>query len=570
MWPRWLLSLAVLCAFTRSQSPCPAPNDTSTWSLLPSTDRRFEARDGHASAVFRGKLWVIGGKSGTYTTRRLVSTTRRSDIWTSVDGDVWTQIIDEAQFPRRFGHSLTVFTEKILGASILVLLGGYSPTPANDIWYSLDGGEMPPIAHCVPSPDLDTGELSRALGTAWVALCHCTQRPLLRHGRNPLNNDVWYTDSIVNGTSQGCLSPTQPLAGNWQAMGSVPWSARAGHACVVHTVKNATLGDASTKAMGVLAGGWGDDTKMLNDVWLLGDDRTCINCRSRDGAPEVWTLATEAAPWPVRAFSALVSLDAHTPSDYLFGPRMWLLGGGRTGHGIFPMFSYTDVWQSRDGGASCHKRAETSDTLVTWIPISSDALGKSTAGWCQVLVDGSSTCLGKWGHTVLKGAVLVASRTVPVVNVCGQNCRSESNVTNLNGSVIPQCDPRQAPSGATVRTTIVNGIYHMSSSFADGCGVCKTARYYPTTSLPALLFVGGSTSSDKVADVFQTTDFFLCEKNGNVCSNQGSCVAGGVCLCNALWGGEYCDELLPPSTARHVAPAIPVFLAAALLCVNYV
>ncbi|OQR83505.1 hypothetical protein ACHHYP_14614 [Achlya hypogyna] len=515
MWPRWLLSLAVLCAFTRSQSPCPAPNDTSTWSLLPSTDRRFEARDGHASAVFRGKLWVIGGKSGTYTTRRLVSTTRRSDIWTSVDGDVWTQIIDEAQFPRRFGHSLTVFTEKILGASILVLLGGYSPTPANDIWYSLDGVTWTQVSYPVP----------------WA--------PRGWHCAIALNGLFYVMGGTRSTTTYG--TPTRsstPLAGNWQAMGSVPWSARAGHACVVHTVKNATLGDASTKAMGVLAGGWGDDTKMLNDVWLLGDD-------------QVWTLATEAAPWPVRAFSALVSLDAHTPSDYLFGPRMWLLGGGRTGHGIFPMFSYTDVWQSRDG--------------VTWIPISSDALGKSTAGWCQVLVDGSSTCLGKWGHTVL-----VASRTVPVVNVCGQNCRSESNVTNLNGSVIPQCDPRQAPSGATVRTTIVNGIYHMSSSFADGCGVCKTARYYPTTSLPALLFVGGSTSSDKVADVFQTTDFFLCEKNGNVCSNQGSCVAGGVCLCNALWGGEYCDELLPPSTARHVAPAIPVFLAAALLCVNYV
>ncbi|OQR88845.1 hypothetical protein ACHHYP_06601 [Achlya hypogyna] len=304
-----------MVAQSRGAVPCPAPNDTPTWSLLPSTDRRFEARDGHASAVFRGKLWDIGGKSGTYTTRRLVPTTRRSDIWN----------------PRM----ATFFTEKILGVSILVLLEGYSPTPANDIWYSPDGGEMPPTAHLAwiqvryPVPWAQRGwHCAIALNDLFYVM-----------GGSPLNNDVWDTDSIVNG--------------NWQATGSVPWSARTGHTCVVHTVKNAKLGDASTKTMGVLAGGWGDDTKILNDVWLLGDDRTCINYRSPD------TLATEAAPWPVRAFSALVSLDTHTPSDYLFGPRMWLLGGGRTGHGNFPMFTYTDMCQSRDGGGFAAFRSET-------------------------------------------------------------------------------------------------------------------------------------------------------------------------------------------------------------------
>ncbi|KDO26193.1 hypothetical protein SPRG_08555 [Saprolegnia parasitica CBS 223.65] len=504
----WLAPLCC-CLAGVAYATCPAPNDTATWMAHPSTDQRFTPRDGHASTVFQGKLWVIGGQSAPYTTRRLIRTTRRSDIWTSVDGDVWSQVIDESPFPRRFGHSLTVFPEPSLsGQPILVLLGGYVPTPANDIWYSLDGVAWSQVSYNVPwSP------------RGWH--CAITLNSLFYvMGGSPLNNDVWYTSSVVGG--------------NWKKLPSVPWSPRAGHACVTHSIRNATLGDESAQDVGVLLGGWGADTEMLNDVYRIDISQT-------------WVQATPAAEWPVRAFTSLISLHASTPSDYLFGPRLWLLGGGRIGHGIWPMHTYSDVWQSRDG--------------VTWLPISSDALGQSTAGWCQVLIDGAYTCLGKWGHTAL-----VTSRNVPNVNVCGFNCRSESNATNLNGSVIPQCDPKSTPSGATVSTTIVNGIYHMSSSFADGCGVCTTARYYPVTTLPTIVVLGGSTGGDKVADVFRSTDFFLCEKNGQVCSNQGSCVTGGVCMCDPLWGGEYCDQLLPPSAGNY--HSLSVLLVAAVCTIS--
>jgi hypothetical protein len=33
----------------------------------------------------------------------------------------------------------------------------------------------------------------------------------------------------------------------------------------------------------------------------------------------------------------------------------------------------------------------------------------------------------------------------------------------------------------------------------------------------------------------------LCEKNGEICSNQGVCTLGGNCLCNAGKTGQFCE-----------------------------
>ena len=94
---------------------------------------------GHASAAFLDKFWIIGGQTLQYTTRQVI-TTRRSDVWSSHDGVNWTPEIDEAPFRRRYGHSLTTYRlEKGGHAPALILMGGYTPTLSNDIWYSLDG-----------------------------------------------------------------------------------------------------------------------------------------------------------------------------------------------------------------------------------------------------------------------------------------------------------------------------------------------------------------------------------------------------------------------------------------------
>ena len=57
----------------------------------------FNARYGHASAVFKDKLWVTGGKVERSTFQRWDLETRSmrlADVWSSVDGMKWTPVED--------------------------------------------------------------------------------------------------------------------------------------------------------------------------------------------------------------------------------------------------------------------------------------------------------------------------------------------------------------------------------------------------------------------------------------------------------------------------------------------
>ncbi len=59
----------------------------------------------------------------------------------SVDGVKWVEVLEEAPFRRRYGHSLLTFVDGEDKTERLVLIGGFSPEPANDIWMTIDGGK---------------------------------------------------------------------------------------------------------------------------------------------------------------------------------------------------------------------------------------------------------------------------------------------------------------------------------------------------------------------------------------------------------------------------------------------
>ncbi|ETW01976.1 hypothetical protein H310_06502 [Aphanomyces invadans] len=451
---------------------------------------------GHASAMFLGKIWVVGGQTDKYTTRQLIDTTRRSDVWTSIDGNMWRAVVDEAPFPRRFGHSLTVFPEPALkNTPIMVLMGGFSPIPANDIWYTRDGQTWEMVTYAVPwSP------------RGWHCAFVFNQRFWVAGG-TPLNNEVWSTDSIVQGS--------------WKQMATPEWSPRAAHSCVNHQVKNATVGDASTQDVVFLLAGWGRNSELMNDVWSLDKSNS-------------WTQQTAAAPWPARAWTAAISFNSLTQGDAIQGPRLWMFGGGRIGNGVHSMFTYSDVWVTRDG--------------ESWIGTSSDRLGQSTVEWCQVTMGDKKVCFGKWGHSV----VLHQRNLSASVNVCGTQCTTNDKATVLSGTLIGQCNSSIPPPAATTTSQLVGNLYQLSTQTSDGCGTCATARYYDEVTVPAVLLIAGSSGDHKVSDVFRSTDFFLCEIDGQVCGNQGYCGRGGVCVCDPGWCGDYCQDPLPPSKAARV------------------
>jgi hypothetical protein len=93
--------------------------DGITWTQA-TASAAFSARYYHSSAVFNGKMWVIGGQDGTGT---------RNDIWYSTDGSAWTQLSSFTGFSPRYGQSSLVFNNELWS------IGGTGDTDYKDVWY---------------------------------------------------------------------------------------------------------------------------------------------------------------------------------------------------------------------------------------------------------------------------------------------------------------------------------------------------------------------------------------------------------------------------------------------------
>lgn len=116
---------------------------------------------GHAAALFKDKLWVVGGTGELYQTYNLRYQKQRGDVWSSVDGTTWIQSSDLtgdfylqnydavnpgslAPWYARYGHTLDVLNvtnNNGAATELMILTGGYTPDPDNDVWITEDGSE---------------------------------------------------------------------------------------------------------------------------------------------------------------------------------------------------------------------------------------------------------------------------------------------------------------------------------------------------------------------------------------------------------------------------------------------
>lgn len=270
-----LLALSAVAGATSTTLDCNLTSDSQAdiarWKLLTSITFSRECKDpsyrlgrvdrtddgsgccttAHAVAAFQDKMWIVGGVSTSYYTIRLEQATTRSDVLYSTDGATWTEVLEEAPFRRRFGHSVSVFTDASDSVERMVLLAGFSPEPATDIWTTTDGETWTESTAAVP----------------WTGRgYHCSvvfDAKLWVLGGSPFNNEVWSTSSV--------------LTGGWTQQQSAPWAPRAAHACAAHTVvANTTLGDTSRQEFLYLMGGWADAS--FNDVWRMDSDGTGRRC----------------------------------------------------------------------------------------------------------------------------------------------------------------------------------------------------------------------------------------------------------------------------------------------------
>jgi hypothetical protein len=138
--------------------------------------------------VFDDKLWVIGGGIQSYNPFRSYR-----DVWCSGDGRHWEQVLEEAPWPARNWGSTAVYRNRMW------VLAGFQPEPSwrnlNDVWYSADGAEWHQLTapqcwsprHEI-SPYVFREKLWVVGGNAW-----------------PLQNDAWTLDI------PGLSFVTQPL-----------------------------------------------------------------------------------------------------------------------------------------------------------------------------------------------------------------------------------------------------------------------------------------------------------------------------------------------------------------------
>ena len=83
------------------------------------------------SAVFRGRIWILGG--GRYDTPAVPARSFFNDVWSSEDGRSWRCVTPRASWEARQYHDVAVFDDR------LWVLEGWNQSNRNDVWYSSDG-----------------------------------------------------------------------------------------------------------------------------------------------------------------------------------------------------------------------------------------------------------------------------------------------------------------------------------------------------------------------------------------------------------------------------------------------
>ncbi|MEW6593085.1 MAG: hypothetical protein AB1305_05375 [Candidatus Hadarchaeota archaeon] len=218
------------------------------WTLV-TANAGWTGRGGHASVVFKDKIWVLGGYDGSMPVR--------NDVWHSTDGINWTQATAAAGWSARQGHAGLVFKDKIwvMGG----LPGDVSGGEVNDVWNSADGVSWTKVADAAWSPRAGFGAIVFD-DKIWVMGGEYGSYGYTR-------GDIWYSSDGVNWT---------------MATANAGWGQRAGFGLVVF--------DGKMWVLGGWAGAW------KNDVWYSSDG---VN----------WTMATAEAGWSIRYGEPSVVFD---------------------------------------------------------------------------------------------------------------------------------------------------------------------------------------------------------------------------------------------------------------------
>ncbi len=247
----------------------------------------WRARDSQGEAVFRNRLWMLGGWFDSFSPPP-------RDVWSSPDGRQWRQVTPAAPWLHSDLPMTIAFKDRLwmMGGWYNGRLPGHSAS--NAVWSSPDGANWrQETAAASWSPRLAAATVVFR-GRIWIL--GGTENYYFGTPAS-LKNDVW----------------SSPDGRTWKReTAAAPWAPRAYHQAVVHNGRIWLFG----------GGNYVPEYQAFNDVWS-----------SEDGVH--WTLVTPAAPWSPRLwFSAAV-----------YRGHIWVLGGWSR----VPEQNWGDVWFSRDG-----------------------------------------------------------------------------------------------------------------------------------------------------------------------------------------------------------------------------
>ncbi len=244
-------------------------------------------RDSCGEAVFRDRLWLLGGWLDSYSEPP-------RDVWSSADGRHWQRAVERAPWRHSDLPTTVVFDDQ------LWIFGGWhngrlsDASASREVWSTRDGQSW----QC----QTDQAPWDARLGAAGVVF----------------QNQIWLLGGVrryYDGGPADLLSDVWKSSDgrHWQRVTpQAPWAPRAYHAAVVHQGKLYVLG----------GGNYQPEYQAHGDVWSTADG-------------EHWTRLTPQAPWPPRIWFSGVA----------FRDRLWVLGGWSN----HPFANHNDVWHSADG-----------------------------------------------------------------------------------------------------------------------------------------------------------------------------------------------------------------------------
>lgn len=283
------------------------------WDYVP-TQVRWPVRSKHASLVYDGKMWVMGGYGNVPE--------YKNDVWWSTDGITWTQATASAPWSARYKHTSVVYDNKMW------VIGGYDGSSIySDVWWSTDGitwtqataGAVWGARHDHTSVVYDNkmwviGGLGKndvwwsTNGNDWTqATANVAWGiPPTRHASVVYDDKIFVMGGLGN---REVWWSTDGIA--WtQTNANVEWGERTGPSVIVYNDKMWVMGGYHI-------------VTFYNDVWISGNSDTAIQHSAsviRD------TLATFSTP-----------LSSYNVASY-----QWQFGDGQTATGANPTHTYTE------------------------------------------------------------------------------------------------------------------------------------------------------------------------------------------------------------------------------------